>query len=93
MTLKIERYLNGRSTTIRLIGRMRAEHLEELKTQISKSGSRISLDLEEVHLVDVEVDHTGLARSWRPPYEDRLLFFNHELPECLQYGSWRHKPP
>jgi len=55
MTLKIERYLNGRSTTIRLIGRMRAEHLEELKTQISKSGSRISLDLEEVHLVDVEV--------------------------------------
>ena len=55
MTLKIERYSNGRSTTIRLIGRMRAEHLEELKTQISQGGSRISLDLEEVHLVDVEV--------------------------------------
>ena len=55
MTLKIERYSDGLSTTIRLIGRMRAEHLEELKTQIRESGSKITLDLEEVNLVDVEV--------------------------------------
>src|SRR5215470_1466560 len=37
------------------------------------------------------VNHTGLARSWRPPYEVRLLFFNYELLEYLRYGSWRHK--
>ena len=55
MTLKIERYSDGLSTTIRLIGRMRAEHLEELKTQIRESGSKITLDLEEVNLVDVDV--------------------------------------
>ena len=55
MTLKIERYSDGLSTTIRLIGRMRAEHLEELKTQIRESGSKIALDLEEVNLVDVDV--------------------------------------
>ena len=55
MTLKIERYSDGLSTTIRLIGRMRAEHLEELKKQISESGSKIALDLEEVNLVDVDV--------------------------------------
>jgi len=55
MTLKIERYSDGLSTTIRLIGRMRAEHLEELKTQIGESGSKIALDLEEVNLVDVDV--------------------------------------
>ena len=30
MTLKIERYSDGLSTTIRLIGRMQAEHLEEV---------------------------------------------------------------
>ena len=55
MTLKIERYSDGLSTTIRLIGRMRAEHLEELKAQVKDSGSRTALDLEEVNLVDVDV--------------------------------------
>ena len=55
MTLKIEKYADQYSTTIRLIGRVQAEHLEELKTQIKKSGSKVALDLEEVDLVDVEV--------------------------------------
>ena len=54
MTLRIERYSEGPSTTIRLIGRMQAEHLAELEKQIRESGSKIALDLEEVHLVDVE---------------------------------------
>lgn len=55
MTLRIENASEGHSTTIRLIGRMRAEHLEELEKQIRESGSAITLDLEEVTLVDVEV--------------------------------------
>ena len=54
MTLKIEKYSDGYSTTIRLIGRMRAEHLPELEKQIRESGSKIVLDLEELNLVDVE---------------------------------------
>jgi anti-anti-sigma regulatory factor len=54
MTLKIEKYSDGYSTTIRLIGRMRAEHLPELEKQISESESKIVLDLEELNLVDVE---------------------------------------
>jgi anti-anti-sigma regulatory factor len=54
MTLKIEKYADGNSTTIRLIGRMQAEHLEELEKQIRESGPAITLDLEEVILVDVE---------------------------------------
>jgi hypothetical protein len=54
MTLKIERYSDGHSTSIRLIGRMRAEHLEELEKQIRESGPAIILDLDEVALVDVE---------------------------------------
>ena len=53
MTLKIERYSEGPSTTIRLIGRMQAEHLAELEKQIRESGSKIVIDLEEVDLVDV----------------------------------------
>jgi hypothetical protein len=55
MTLRIERASDENRSTIRLIGRMQAEHLDELKAQIKQGGSRIALDLEEVRLVDVEV--------------------------------------
>ena len=55
MTLRIEKASEGHSTTIRLIGRMRAEHLEELEKQIRESGPAITLDLEEVTVVDVEI--------------------------------------
>jgi hypothetical protein len=55
MTLRIERISDGDSTTIRLIGRMQGEHLEELKGQLKDGGSGVSLDLEEVILVDVDV--------------------------------------
>jgi anti-anti-sigma regulatory factor len=55
MTLKIEKYADGNSTTIRLIGRMQAEHLEELGKQIRENGPSITLDLDEVTLVDVEI--------------------------------------
>ena len=54
MTLKIEKHRDGHSTTIRLIGRMRAEHLPELEKQMGESKSKIVLDLEELNLVDVE---------------------------------------
>jgi hypothetical protein len=55
MTLKMEKHSDEYSTTIRLIGRMRVEHLPELEKQIRESGSKIELDLEELNLVDVEV--------------------------------------
>jgi len=55
MTLKIEKDSDGHSTTIRLIGRMRAEHLQELKVQIKNGGPTVKLDLDDVSLVDVEV--------------------------------------
>ncbi len=54
MTLKIQKYSDGYSTTLRLIGRMRAEHLREIEKQIRESGSKVVLDLEELNLVDVE---------------------------------------
>jgi len=54
MTLKIEPYADGQVTTILLAGRLRAEHLPELERHVSESGTKITLDLEEVNLVDVE---------------------------------------
>ena len=55
MTLKIEKYGDGNSTTIRLIGRMQSEHLEELEKQIRESGPALILNLDEVTIVDVEI--------------------------------------
>jgi len=55
VTLKIEKGSDGHGTTIRLIGRMRAEHLDKLEEQIDETGLAITLDLEEVTLVDVEI--------------------------------------
>jgi anti-anti-sigma regulatory factor len=54
MTLKVDKYSDQYSTTLRLTGRLRAEHLPELEKQIRESESRIVLDLEELNLVDVE---------------------------------------
>lgn len=54
MTLKIEKTLVEHGTTIKLIGRIRAEHLSELKAQVSASKPTIVLDLEEVSLVDAD---------------------------------------
>ena len=55
MTLKIEKVSDATGTTIRLIGRIQAEHLAELEKRIKESGSQVALDLEEVDLVDVQV--------------------------------------
>ena len=57
MTLRIEKVCEGHATTIRLIGRVRGEHLEELQAQLNRGGEKPALDLEEVSLVDLEVVH------------------------------------
>jgi anti-anti-sigma regulatory factor len=54
MTLKIERITRKRRKLIRLSGKVRAKHLDQLKAEIERSGPRVALDLEEVDLVDVE---------------------------------------
>jgi len=55
MTLRIEKDSDGHTTTLRLIGRMRREHIEELKAQIKAGGTSVTLDLNEVSLVDLDV--------------------------------------
>jgi hypothetical protein len=55
VTLKIVTIPGEHSTTIKLIGRIRAEHLAELRGQIATSAPNIVLDLGEVMLVDADV--------------------------------------
>jgi hypothetical protein len=53
MTCKIERHADGYHTTLRLIGHLQAEYLEELQRQIEGHGPRMVLDLDAVTLVEV----------------------------------------
>jgi hypothetical protein len=53
--LKIERSSDRERTKIRLIGRARSEHLDEITKQMGSCGPEVILDLEEVTVVDVDV--------------------------------------
>ena len=57
MTARIEKTSSGQRMTIRLIGRIQSQHLDELKVQMGGPDSQASLDLAEVILVDVDVVH------------------------------------
>ena len=53
---KIEKLAEGNTTVLRLVGRINAEHLDELSKLIADAEPRIvKLDLSEVTLVDVDV--------------------------------------
>jgi hypothetical protein len=55
VTLKIEKIVDKRRTTVRLIGRVRAEDLVELTRQLEGVGPAVVLQMDEVTLVDVDV--------------------------------------
>lgn len=53
---KIEKLAEGNTTVLRLVGRINAEHLDELSKLIADAEPRmVKLDLSEVTLVDVDV--------------------------------------
>src|SRR5271163_5251071 len=54
MTLKIERISGKRITLIHLSGHLQSEDLNELKSEIERGGPRVTLDLEELDLVDIQ---------------------------------------
>jgi anti-anti-sigma regulatory factor len=75
MTLRIESLADEHGTTIRLIGRMQAQHVDELKAQIHDSGARVVLDLEDLSLVDIDAvrflgtcQAGGISIVHCPPY-------------------------
>ena len=73
--LKIERQSDGKAMIIWLIGRIRAEDLEELKRQIDESAEAKILDLSEITIVDADVirflsvtERKGTRLMSCPPY-------------------------
>ena len=54
--LKIEKFSEGDTTVLRLVGRINAERLDELNQLIADAKPRlVKLDLSEVRLVDLNV--------------------------------------
>ena len=49
---RIERVTDGRSTILKLSGRIDEEHLAQLRSEVGKSGDVSQLDLRDVNLVD-----------------------------------------
>ena len=75
MTLRVETASDGQTATLRLIGRVAAEYLDELKAQLPKHHPQLVLDLDEVTLVDVKVvrflivcEADGIELLHCPPY-------------------------
>ena len=54
MTLKIKRVVGEHETRICLSGQLRSEHLDQLKSEVERGGPQVTLDLEELDLVDIE---------------------------------------
>jgi len=80
MTLRIERSLAQDRAVIRLIGRVQREHLADLETEIQCTMPRLTLDLQEVTLVDVEAvsflnrcEDSGVALLHCSPYIRRWM--------------------
>ena len=53
--MKIERQSDGKTTIIWLIGRIRAEDLEEIKNQMDDGSEQTVFDLGEVTIVHADV--------------------------------------
>ena len=54
MTLKIKPVAGKREIRICLSGQLRSEHIDQLKSEVGRGGPGVTLDLEEVDLVDIE---------------------------------------
>jgi hypothetical protein len=55
VTLKIQTASDGHTASLRLIGRIEAEYLDELEAHVRRHRPLLVLDLDEVTLVDVAV--------------------------------------
>jgi len=55
MTLRIETASDGQIATLRIVGRIASESLDDLRAHVRKHRPRPTLDLDQVTLVDAEV--------------------------------------
>ena len=75
MTLRIEQSSQQGKTVLKLIGQIHSEDLEDFKAQTLAAGPGVTLDLDELTLVDVgvvrylsECEERGVKLLNCPPY-------------------------
>jgi hypothetical protein len=78
MTLKIERISDERAARIRLSGEVRSDRLDQVRAEINREGP-VTLDLEEVSLVDVD------AVRFLNAMEDEGIFVLHCSPYIREW--------
>jgi len=85
--LKLERSSDGERITLRLIGRVQSAHLSEIAGQMGMSGAKVTLDLEDVTIVDVHVvrflggcEREGTQLLHCPPYVREWISREGERP-------------
>ena len=78
MTLKIERISDERGARIRLSGDFRSNRLDQVRAEINREGP-VTLDLEEVSLVDLDAVCFLNAR------EDEGIFVLHCSPYIREW--------
>jgi len=88
MTFRLEKTRSGSVTTVRLIGRLRSEHVEELRKHLEHEGAELVVDLSEVSLVDREVvrflivcENQGVEIVNTSPYIRKWMQREREEPE------------
>jgi len=57
MTLRIESTANDSETIFTLIGRITSRDVQQLKAEIAEAQPRVTLDLEQVSLIDLDAAH------------------------------------
>jgi anti-anti-sigma regulatory factor len=57
MTLRIEQIADDSETIFTLIGRITSPDVQQLKAEIAEARNRVTLDLEQVSLVDLDAVH------------------------------------
>ena len=57
MVLRIEQIADESETVFRLIGRITSPDVQQLKAEIAETPTRVTLDLQQVWLVDLDAAH------------------------------------
>jgi hypothetical protein len=77
----IERFSEGPNTVLRLNGHIEAEHIQQLRSEISRGAPVNALDLDEVKLVSRDVirflgdcEAHGIELRHCPPYVREWIF-------------------
>jgi hypothetical protein len=91
MTLKISPVAGKREIRVCLSGQLRSEHLDQLKSELDRSGPSVTLDLKELDLIDIEgvrflnaCESAGISILHCPPYIRKWMLQERGRPKATE---------